>query len=693
MPAEGHGVPGRLAAALTSAILLLAAGDRAAAAGPTPLAVGERQPGNVFEPSEPIEVPVGAASDHILWSLTDFDGVEIASGTTALSSGRGTVVIAPPGPGYFELALHAPMADGTGEDARTSFVVAPAPDAGGGGGSRFGVMTHFAQGWETDLVPLIARAGIREVRDEQYWEKVEREPGVYRFPAPFTGYMAALADHGVAPLIVLSFANHLYDRGLTPFSADGREGYARYGRAVLDHYGSQIRAVEIWNEFNGSFCHGPCQDDRPAAYVNLLEPAYRILKASHPDIAIVGGVTANIPLPYLEAVFQKGGLDLMDALSVHPYGSTPEGVGKEIHDLRELATRYGHPELPIWATEFGRGGSSPAGRRDVARYLVRMSTALLGAGVERLYWYLLRDYREFKGMGLVRAPDSEFGRYAPTPAYAAYANLIHQLGDARFVRREGDARAQVYLFARHGQEVRIAWSTDAPVKLRLDGGQERLTVLDVVGRQTTTIDQGSAGALVLEDTPVYIIGSVRRITAVERGKMVADSVDDYSDRQGQAGWSYGYADGTSVGQGPDAAAYDFQPMVSVADPWQREWGQPRYPWLAIGPRDAHPSGSGGHPIWAIRRWTSSASGPVHISGRIIRGAAKGDGVSAHIAVDGRVIFSADLGGASSTKDIGYDVEADLRAGSKVDFIVTPGPHADIDFDSTKFEARIVQDPP
>ena len=103
-------------------------------------------------------------------------------------------------------------------------------------------------------MPLIARAGIREVRDgEQYWEKVEREPGVYRFPAPFTGYMAALADHEVAPLIVLSFANHLYDRGLTPFSADGREGYARYGRAVLDHYGSQIRAVNL-NKFNGSFC-------------------------------------------------------------------------------------------------------------------------------------------------------------------------------------------------------------------------------------------------------------------------------------------------------------------------------------------------------------------------------------------------------------------------------------------------------
>ena len=90
---------------------------------------------------------------------------------------------------------------------------------------------------------------------------------------------------------------------------------------------------------------------------------------------------------------------------------------------------------------------------DAARYFVQMCTALLAAGMDRLYWYLLRDYHEFKGMGLLHAPDSELGRYASTPAYAAYANLIHQLGDTRFVRQEGDVRALVYLFMRHGQEV------------------------------------------------------------------------------------------------------------------------------------------------------------------------------------------------------------------------------------------------
>jgi hypothetical protein len=99
---------------------------------------------------------------------------------------------------------------------------------------------------------------------------------------------------------------------------------------------------------------------------------------------------------------------------------------------------------------------------------------------------------------------------------------------------------------------------------------------------------------------------------------------------------------------------------------------------------------GGRPIWAIRRWTSPVSGPVRISGHIIRSALQGDGVTAHIALDGLFIFSSNLGGTSSTRDIECDLKADLRPGAQLDFIVTPGPHDDVNFDSTTFEARIIR---
>ena len=48
----------------------------------------------------------------------------------------------------------------------THFVVLPGPDAREPD-LRFAVQTHFAQGWPTDIAPLIARAGIGQAAREQ----------------------------------------------------------------------------------------------------------------------------------------------------------------------------------------------------------------------------------------------------------------------------------------------------------------------------------------------------------------------------------------------------------------------------------------------------------------------------------------------------------------------------------------------
>src|SRR4051812_28583390 len=88
-----------------------------------------------------------------------------------------------------------------------------------GADERFGVMTHFAQGWDPALVPQIAAAGIQQVRDELYWAEVEPEKGAFRFPAAYRAYLGALAEHGISPMIVLSFENRNYDDGDTPHTA------------------------------------------------------------------------------------------------------------------------------------------------------------------------------------------------------------------------------------------------------------------------------------------------------------------------------------------------------------------------------------------------------------------------------------------------------------------------------------------
>jgi len=47
-------------------------------------------------------------------------------------------------------------------------------------------------------------------------------------------------------------------------------------------------------------------------------------------------------------------------------------------------------------------------RDHVARYLVRQYTLLLSAHVEKICWYLCRDYNEFQTMGLLRDPKTRW---------------------------------------------------------------------------------------------------------------------------------------------------------------------------------------------------------------------------------------------------------------------------------------------
>ena len=75
--------------------------------------------------------------------------------------------------------------------------------------SRFGIMTHFAQGWSPVWADVAAICSIPNVRDELYWDQIEVQPGVYAFPPAFDNYMFALRRDGISPLIELDFANRV----------------------------------------------------------------------------------------------------------------------------------------------------------------------------------------------------------------------------------------------------------------------------------------------------------------------------------------------------------------------------------------------------------------------------------------------------------------------------------------------------
>ncbi len=166
------------------------------------------------------------------------------------------------------------------------------------------------------------------------------------------------------------------------------------------------------------------------------------------------------------------------------------------------------------------------------------------------------------------------------------------------------------------------------------------------------------------------------------GWLVADSVADFSGVQGQNGWYYGYYDGPY-------APSDFQLMpnfnseVNIGGDNPGAWNiDYLYHWTTIWCEGMVPNGYDGTSNaytehWATRRWVSTVSGPVNISGRVAQmnnppgHLPGGDGVTARIFVDGASVWSGYVGGYN-TEGIEYSIDVLCRVGSEIDFAMSPG---------------------
>ena len=543
--------------------------------------------------------------------------------------------------------------------------------------TRFGVMTHFAHGWDPELVASVARSGAGTVRDELYWRDVEPQKGVFTFSEHYEKTMGALGREGIEPLVVLSFENDAYDGGDTPHSDEAMEGFARYAGQILRRFGGQVKVVEVWNEYNGAFVRGLPAVDRAATYLRMLRAVHRELKRERPDVLVVGGATAGVPLPYWEKLLAGGALEFMDVLSVHPYryDAPPEGIETDIDELQSLIGRFNHGKpKPVWATEIGWNIKAARAPGDLAiddltqaKFLVRAYALLFSAGVERVYWYLFRDYNEAL-MGLVRSDPMA----TPKPAFAAFATMTNQLRDAAFVGRDASP-AEIYslCFRRpSGEDVRVMWSLEP----RTFAASGVTAVTDLLGRSL-----GSAIELRLSDAPIYVTGEMRGLPKPSE-QVIADSRRGFAGVQGGNGWSYGYVRGEGAGFTPLA--------IYGSDDWRADW-RSDLPFLALTAKEQHPSAQDGVPVGAVRRWQSDRAATVRVTGSFAVGKEDGDGVGVTVAVNGQQRLHTLIGGGGGTPMAEkFDFVEKVEPGTTIDFAVDPGPAANIDHDAAAVSVTI-----
>jgi hypothetical protein len=659
-----------------------AIGSSAYAQHCAPVQIRSPAASNLFVEDDPIVFEALADGvPSVDWELRGFTGVPILSGTADFADGR--AVIAPRlfKFGYFEVVVR-PACDAP--ETIASFARLRRPSSADA--SAFGVVTHFEQGWPPGLATSIARAGIHNVRDEHAWASIEVDRGRYTFPRHYSEFMRALKDADVHPLLLMSYGNRLYDDGLTPHTPKARTAYARYGRALLERYGHQLGALEVWNEINGAWCTGPCLEDRVGIYLALLRTAYQQVKSLRPDTIVVGGATAGAPTPWFEKIAAGGGLSYLDAVAIHPYRSEPEGIEFDVQALRDLLRAYGgRRHIPIWATEIGFGDGTEEGRRQAAVFLVRAMTLLLWSGAERIYWYLFIDSPGFN-LGLLREAESARGPYAPNPALPAYATVMRWMNGVTTISRIAtDRRTHAYLVGTPRERFHVAWSADGVPALAVKtAGTTR--IYDMMDNVIRHHSGPGTLHLRLSGEAVFISGPVESIAETRPDELVADSMSDFATDPGQErnGWTYGYRIVSAQSTEPVSR---FSNADVLRDDWSIYWGAERYPYLKIGREVTQPAVAGHEQIWAVRRWTTSKAGRIDVTVSLRKQQAGGDGADALLVADGKTIWRQRL---TATTTARYAARVMAKVGTTIDLVITPGTALDGAYDGISSTLRITR---
>ena len=190
-------------------------------------------------------------------------------------------------------------------------------------------------------------------------------------------------------------------------------------RRMESEFKSAWNAVELWNEpfFTGAF-----PSDQYVPMAKLLSHALK-------SPVCGGSFSPAISHAYLTGCLESGFADILDALSLHFYGS-PESMREVIAYYRSQLKAVGREAMPLWVTE--SGSPDPSLRGAVATTMRAIECRTLG--VKRFYAFYLQRHQEGSiDWGLSDASGT------PRPALACFLAAASLLGDKAYC---GDVNIQ-----------------------------------------------------------------------------------------------------------------------------------------------------------------------------------------------------------------------------------------------------------
>ena len=348
----------------------LAAGERA------PI-LGKNENGSWWQ----IELPNGSPA----WVIAELVGTAGPADQVAVAKDIPQAVAAAP--------TAAPAAAGAQPAATPKPAAAPpAPRPAGGGAFGYGVQVNPYD--NAMLVGKIQGMGFNWVKVQIPWKDLEGSQGAMGWGGT-DDIVNTYSGAGLKILFSVPKAPTWARPGGADLSVEGPPAdpntFANFLGQMAGRYCGRLNAIEVWNEQNLHYEWGNQPLD-PAAYMNLLKPAYRAIKAACPSTYVISGALTptGAPAPwamddfaYLEGMYQNGLKDYADGIGAHPSGyNVPPDVRHEnacatiqttgnsfngpcdavhhswsfrstMEGYRAIMVRYGDTNKRIWPTEFG----------------------------------------------------------------------------------------------------------------------------------------------------------------------------------------------------------------------------------------------------------------------------------------------------------------------------------------------------
>ena len=199
--------------------------------------------------------------------------------------------------------------------------------------------------------------------------------------------------------------------------------YAAFVAYLAQRYGTQLAAIEIWNEpdqANQFYFAGP---DKPQRYAAILRAAYPAIKRANPLVPVIAGSLVGSNGAFLRALYAAGIKGYYDGLAVHFYNL----VLASLRSIREVQLANGDSK-PLWLDEFGWSSCYP--RHRIQEEQACVSTGVQASDITNVFRSLART--PFVAAAVVydlqNSGREEFGVLtgsgARKPAFAALSRVL-----------------------------------------------------------------------------------------------------------------------------------------------------------------------------------------------------------------------------------------------------------------------------